>query len=286
MNILLTGSGGFIGTHLKSYLKKGYNLFTPRSYELNLLDRLAVKKYIETNNINFIIHSASCGVRINQNATLEEVAEPNIKMFDNLASATNRSCPMITFGSGAEYDKSQALIKVKEDVFGKSIPQDPYGYSKYIISKEIEKREHILNLRLFGIYGFGEDKSRVTSCIINDNLSHNPIMLNQNVVFDFIWIDDFCKVVKHFIDNPTKEKFINVTPSESTEIVKLAEMINSFSDYKSEIIINNKNMNKEYTGDNTKLLNEVKDFKFTPYEEGLKTLYKQIADSRQFPITL
>ena len=38
-NILLTGSGGFIGSHLKNFLKNKYNLFTPRSYELNLLDK-------------------------------------------------------------------------------------------------------------------------------------------------------------------------------------------------------------------------------------------------------
>ena len=58
-NILLTGSGGFIGSHLKEYLQNKYNLFTPRSFELNLLDSLSVKKYIETNKINFMIHSAS-----------------------------------------------------------------------------------------------------------------------------------------------------------------------------------------------------------------------------------
>lgn len=272
-NILLTGSGGFIGSHLKECLQKKYNLFTPRSFELNLLDGLSVKKYIETNKINFIIHSASCGVRITADATIEDVAKPNLEMFNNLADCVNPNCPMITLGSGAEYDKSRPLHKIEEEDFGKSIPKDPYGYSKYLISKEIEKRENILNLRIFGIYGQGEDVSRVTSCIINDNLNHRPITLNQNVVFDFIWIDDFCKIVEHFIEKPTKEKFINVSPTESIQIVDLANIVNDFSDFKSEIIIKNEGLNKEYTGDNNKLINEVKSFNFTSYEDGMKTFY-------------
>lgn len=272
-NILLTGSGGFIGIHVKNFLSEKFNLFTPRSFQLNLLDKNAVTEYAKENQIDFIIHSASCGVRISPNATNEEVAKPNIEMFQNLADL---DIPMMTFGSGAEYDKSRPLHKVKEEDFGKNIPQDPYGYSKYAISKEIEKRDNILNLRIFGIYGSYEDKSRVTSCIINDNLAHRPVLLNQNVVFDFIWIEDFCKIVEFFIKNPTSEKFINVTPTESIEIVELANIVNKFSDYKSEIIIKNQGFNKEYTGDNSKLLKIMKNFSFTSYENGMKKFYDEI----------
>jgi len=194
-------------------------------------------------------------------------------MFNNLADSADENCPMITFGSGAEYDKSKPLHKVKESNFDKSTPKDAYGYSKYLISKEIEKRENILNLRIFGIYGKREHPSRVTSCIVNDNLAKRPILLNQNVIFDFIWIEDFCKIVEHFVENPTKEKFINVTPKESIEIVELAKIVNSFSDYKSEIIIKKEGLNNEYTGDNSLLLNIIPDLKFTPFEDGLKSLF-------------
>ncbi len=272
-NILLTGSGGFIGKHLKNFFSKKFNLYTPRSFQLNLLDKKALSDYTKENKIDLIIHSASCGVRISPDATVEEVSKPNIEMFKNLADL---NLPMITFGSGAEYDKSRPLHKIKEENFGENIPQDPYGYSKYAISKEIEKRENILNLRIFGIYGVGEDKSRVTSCIINDNSRKEPIMLNQNVIFDFIWIEDFCKIVEFFVENPTKEKFVNVAPTESIEIVELAKIINDLSDFKSEIIIKKEGLNKEYTGDNSKLLKLMPDLQFTSYKDGMKKFYFQI----------
>ncbi len=275
-NILLTGSGGFIGTHIKNQLSEKFNLFTPRSYQLNLLDKDAVKKYVEDNNIEYIIHSASCGVRISPDATIDEVAKPNIEMFKNLSVLTSKDRPMITIGSGAEYDKSRPLCKVKESDFGKSIPKDPYGYSKYHISKIIEERENILNLRLFGIYGSGEDKSRVTSCIVNSNISKEPIVLNQNVKFDFLYIDDFCKVIEYFVNNPTEEKFINAAPTESIEILDLAKIVNNFSDYKSEIIVKKTGLNREYTADNKKLLSIIKDFTFTSYEDGMRKFYMEI----------
>lgn len=277
-NILLTGSGGFIGKHLKKFLSEKFNLFTPRSFQLNLLDKNAVADYVKANKINFIIHSASCGVRISPDATIEEVAKPNIEMFKNLADL---NLPMITFGSGAEYDKSRPLHKIKEENFGENIPQDPYGYSKYLISKEIEERENILNLRIFGIYGTGEDKSRVTSCIVNDNLAHRPILLNQNVVFDFIWIEDFCKIVEFFIENQTKEKFVNVAPTEIIEIVELAKIVNDFSDFKSKIIVKKDGLNKEYTGDNSTLLKLMPDLKFTSYAEGMKKFYSLMKNQSQ-----
>ncbi len=274
-NILLTGSGGFIGKHLKNQLSGKFNLFTPRSYQLNLLDKDDVKQYVEDNNIEYIIHSASCGVRISPDATIDEVAKPNIEMFKNLSELTSKDRPMITIGSGAEYDKSRPLCKIKESDFGKSIPKDPYGYSKYLISKMIEEKDNILNLRLFGIYGLGEDKSRVTSCIVNSNIAKEPIILNQNVKFDFIYIDDFCRIVEYFLNNSTNEKFINVSPTESIEIIDLAKIVNDFSDYKSEIIVKNPGMNREYTGDNAKLLSIIKDFSFTSYKEGMKKFYSQ-----------
>ena len=112
-NILLTGSGGFIGKHLVKHLN-GYNLFTPRSWELNLLDANATEKYIDENQIDFIIHSASYGVRITPDATLDEVAKPNIEMFNNLAQT---NLPMITIGSGAEYDKSKSKITFLKSLF-------------------------------------------------------------------------------------------------------------------------------------------------------------------------
>ena len=43
--ILLTGSGGFIGRNILEHFRTRYDVFAPRSYELNLLDTAAVDDY-------------------------------------------------------------------------------------------------------------------------------------------------------------------------------------------------------------------------------------------------
>jgi FtsH-binding integral membrane protein len=49
MNIFITGSNGFVGSHLKEYINtkySNYKLFLPSSKELDLSDELAVDDYI------------------------------------------------------------------------------------------------------------------------------------------------------------------------------------------------------------------------------------------------
>jgi GDP-L-fucose synthase len=273
-NILITGSGGFIGKNLKEFLQDKYNLFTPRSFEMNLLDEAVVKAYLLENKIDTVIHCAAYGTRIKSNDTMEEIGQQNIFMFQNIAKNLPKDAFMINLGSGAEYDKSQPLNKVKEGEFGNSVPKDSYGYSKYVISKEIENHSNIINLRLFGVYGKYEDESRFITYAINQNLAKKPIEINQNVIFDYLYIEDLCQIIEHFIKNKSSEKFLNVTPSQSISLFEIAEIVNEISDFKSEIIVKNAGLNNEYSGYNAKFLKEMVGFDFTPFEEGIKSLFK------------
>ena len=223
------------------------------------IDNLQAKRTYSCNKEVPVDGYITCSVTVDNDAVKIE-SDGNVNIYDL---------------KGEKYSKISDYQAVFYEsgtvVFG---PADD-KYSKYIISKEIEKRENILNLRVFGIYGFGEDSSRVTGCIINANIKKEPIILNQNVKFSFIWIDDFCKIVEYFLNHKTKEKFLNITPSESIEIVDLAKIVNDFSDYKSEIIVKKSGLNNEYTGDNSKLLNEIGKFDFTSYKDGLKIYYEK-----------
>ena len=270
--ILLTGSGGFVGQNLKEQLINQYTLYTPRSYELNLIDEDAVKKYFDENNIDFIIHCGSTGgYRTQQDR--DTTIEDNLKMVENLLKYKKQTCNIILFGSGAMYDKSRDLRKINENEIGKFIPKDLYGKSKLLIAEKIKNRNDVLCLNIFGCYGKNEKDSRFTTYAIKQNIQHLPIIINQNVVFDYLYIDDLCKIIEFFITNKfPKDNIINVTPSESISLKEIAEIVNETSNFKSEIIIKNPVLNFEYTGDNSKLLSNMKDLKFTSYKEGLKNL--------------
>ena len=184
MNILLTGSGGFIGRNLKEYLKDKYTLFCPRSYELDLTDQNAVEKYFNSYDINFIIHCGTTGgVRGVQDNP--ETLDDNIAMVNNILKYKREDCRVILFGSGAMYDKSRNLHKVRETEIGKFIPYDLYGQSKMKIAEITEKRNDLLCLNIFACYGYNEKESRFPSYAINQALRGQDIVINQNVVFDY-----------------------------------------------------------------------------------------------------
>jgi len=181
---------------------------------------------------------------------------------------------IIHCGSGAEYDKRQDLVKVEECDFNKNVPIDLYGYSKYIISNLANKSNNILNLRIFGLYGKYEDyKYKFISNAIIKNLFRLPIIINQNVYFDYLNIDDFVNIVDYFIWNKPLISSINVTPNLSIDLVSVAKIINEIGDFESEIIVLNGGLNKEYTGSNTLLLHNIGNYCFKSYYEGIKDLY-------------
>lgn len=280
MRILLTGSGGFIGKNLKSYLKDKYELLTPRSYELDLINTDAVAKYFKENDIDFVIHCGSVGgARGVQDR--DTTIEDNLAMVDNILANKKTATRVILFGSGAMYDKSRNLYKVKESQIGEIIPNDLYGKSKLLIAEKIKNRKDVLMLNIFACYGYGEKESRFPSYAINKAIQGEDILINQNVIFDYLFVEDMAKIVEHFITTEPKNNIINITPSKSSSLKEIAEIVQSYSQKNINIKILNEGMNFEYTGDNTLLLNNFENLKFTSLEVGLKSLFNYIVSSRK-----
>ena len=272
MNILLTGSGGFIGKNLKSYLQDKYKLLTPRSFELDLTDKAAVEDYFNRNKTDFIIHCGSVGGARgvdDKDTTIND----NLAMVNNLLKYKLPQTRVILFGSGAMYGKSRNLCKVKETEIGNFIPLDLYGQSKVKIAEIAKSRDDVLCLNIFGCYGYGEKESRFPSYAIDCALNNETIEINQNCVFDYLWVEDMQKIIEYFIENKPADKIINITPTVSISLKEIALTVNSFLAYPVNIIIKNPVMNKEYTGDNTLLKKNFKNINFTDYTTGLKKLY-------------
>lgn len=278
-NILITGSGGFIGKNLKKHLEKKYKILSPRSFELNLLDEDSVKKYFLDNKIDLIIHCATVGgVRGEKDAP--STFNENLNMFKNLEQARAKDVRIITFGSGAMYDKSRNLHKVKEEEIGNFEPSDLYGKSKMVLAKKIEETKNAICLNIFACYGEGEKEGRFPSYAIVQNLKQKDIIIENNCVFDYLFIEDLQKIVEHFILNWTDKKIINITPDESATMLEIAEIINKISANKTKINVLNSVSGLEYTGDNSRLKQEIPDLKFTELKVGLKKLFRHIKEAK------
>ncbi len=271
-NILITGSGGFVGKNLKEYFNSKYNLLCPRSFELDLTDCESVKNFFSNNSIDFVIHCASTG-GVRGCADPENCEQDNIKMVNNILFAKPETTKVIISGSGAAYSKKRDLKKVKETQIGEVVPEDQYGKSKMELCKLALSRRDMLCLNIFACYGKYEKESRFPSYAIIQNLKKEPVIINKNVVFDYLYIDDLCRIVEKFITSFPKSRVINVTPTKSISLLQIAQTVNQISGFESDIIFKEQGLNFEYTGDNSLLLKELPDFEFTDFNTGVTKLF-------------
>jgi len=246
-----------------------FDLLTPTHAELELEDKGAVDKYFEKNKIDIVINCASRGDR-------SGAIKHDLKIWTNLVNNANKVKRIIHIGSGAEYDKSRPIVRIKEEEFGKRIPDDDYGYTKYLISKFIEETKHdIVCLRPFAVFGKYEDpERRFISRSIRRALDYSPIVIYRNVKFDYLWVDDFVNIVDYFITNPPTYKFYNVGTGNPITLTEIARKIKYLSGKQIDIKVLQDGVENEYTCNNTRLVEEIGSFKFTPIDEALQKLYE------------
>src|SRR3990167_10748224 len=253
MKILITGGSGFVGKNLHESLRKSYDVIAPSSRDLNLLDYSKLESYIKKEKPNIIINAAVRGGTT--------VLDNTLRMFAGLMRVIDHVDKIIHFGSGAEYAKTRDLIKVKETDWGKYIPKDDYGLAKYMIHHIVRNEKKIVNLRLFGIYGKYEDyRYKFISNSIAKILFDLPIKIKQDVIFDYLYIDDLIPIVKYFIEHNWKYSSYNITPTESISLSSLVKKIIKISKVKKKMMVVNKKMNYQYTASNNRLVEKIHDY--------------------------
>ena len=114
----------------------------------------------------------------------------------------------------------------------------------------------------------------ITNTVVK-NLLRLPITINQNVFFDYMYVDDLLNAVEFYIENDARHKIYNASSGTKIDLLSLAALVNEASDFKSEISVLNEGLNNEYTSDNSLLKTEMKDkFKLTPHTEAIGKICK------------
>lgn len=271
--LFITGGSGFTGRILVEGMRDKYEILAPSHAELELLDEDAVRNFIKQNKIDVVIHAAIKPLHRNAKDTTDLVKN-NLRIFFNIARNSNYFSKMIYLSSGSIYDMRYYQPKMKEEYFDAHVPMDDTGLHKYVIAKYIENVENILDLRIFGLFGKYEDYSiRFISNMICKTIFDLPLTMHQNKKFDYVYSDDLPIIMKYFVEHDCKYKSYNITPDNSIELYKLAELVLKISGKKLPIIVGKEVMGLEYSGDNTRLRQEMTEFKFMAIEESVTKLY-------------
>jgi UDP-glucose 4-epimerase len=273
--VLITGPNGFIGRNLVEKLGPSYEVVSPAHSELDLMDDAEVRSFLERARVDTVLHCAT------HNATRTSTKDPtrvlfsNLRMFFNLARCEDLFGRMFFLGSGAEFDLRHYQPRMKETYFDRHVPEDDYGFSKYIMTKHAERSEKIYNLRVFGCFGPYEDwRIRFVSNAICKTLFDMDITMFQNVYFDYLYVDDLVRLVRLFLERSSLPYHAyNVCTGRSVDLMTIAELVRQISGKVVDIRAGTPGLKTEYSGNNERLLEEVGDFRFTPLATAIEELY-------------
>ena len=272
--IFVTGSSGFIGKNIIEQLGTKYKFVSPPHKDLDLLDSSRVDDFFKKNGyFDFVIHTAIIGGNRKVSNTFQ-IAVENLRMFFNVEKNKKHFGKMIHIGSGIEYGKEYPLKNMREEDFGLKIPRGNFGFYKYLCGKHIESTERIVNLRVFGLFGKYEDATiRFISNAICKHILGMPITINQNVYFDYLYVDDFIKILDYFLNHKSKYKSYNVTSGAKVDLLTITNKINRIAGRKSKIKITLKGLGNEYTANNSRLISEIGKFQFKKLDQAIFDLY-------------
>lgn len=271
--ILLTGANGFIGRNLSEKLKDKYTVYASNRKELDLFETKSVCDYLERNQFDIIIHTANVNTTHNKENSKYDSLDGNLRMFFNLVKCNDLYDKMYYFGSGAEYGMKHYIPDMQEEYFGTHIPQDPYGFSKYIMSKSCNENSNIYDLRLFGVYGkYEEYERRFISNAICRALAGKDITIQKNVYFDYLYVNDLADIMKWFVENEPEHRHYNVCRGTKIDLYSLAVMVRRILDIDCDILVAEEGWKPEYTGDNSRLICEMREYDFTSFEQSIGEL--------------
>jgi nucleoside-diphosphate-sugar epimerase len=223
MNILLTGSEGFIGQHLYNFLKNNHKVICIDKQTGNDLLTCDLKY-----NVDLVIHLAGLsGVR-------DSLERPTEYWEQNVIAGQRLF----------HYFKDTRILYASSSTAHEPW-RNPYAMSKY----GMEQLEHpnSLGLRFTTVYGSNARKNMLIPKIIRNDIQY----LNVNHTRDFVYVDDVVSAIDVVLNNDVRG-VIDVGTGVSNKLVDIAEYFKI--DYEPRIADETERLNN--TAD-TKILNSL-----------------------------
>ena len=175
MKILLTGGSGMVGSNILNHrISKEYEILSPSSKDLNLMEFDKVENYIQLKKPDMIIHAAGTvgGIKANMSNQFKFMSE-NILMGINIISASKNQKikKFINIGSSCMYPTDAKNPILEENILKGGFEPTNEGYA---LAK-------VANLKLCH-YVNNEDKNYLYKTVIPCNLygKYDKFDINQS----------------------------------------------------------------------------------------------------------
>lgn len=296
--ILVTGSCGFIGSHLIERFKniKDYQIFGTynkkkpnhkkfKNIKFIKIDLNDPKKFSKLpKNIDYVIHLAANRDSLLKYSEGDKQIYQNFNITQNLANYCIKiNCKNFIFLSSVYIYSGLKIENFKENYT--SYPIEPLGLSKFI-SESILKKTSIdhqfrcISFRVFTVYGKNSSDKQFVSSTIKKMRSKKTIIKfgNSKMQRDFIFIDDVVKAIELSLSKigsfDNNFESINLGSGRSISIKEAIKTIMNALKISKSLIFDDKSKlragDTNHKGDFTKLK---KLFNWSPkvkFEEGIK----------------
>ncbi len=295
--ILVTGGGGFLGTHVVEALKNqgatGENIQVPRTAQgLDLRKADDCERVVK--GMNSVIHLAANVGGIGKNQRF-----PGTLFYDNLAMGVH----MMEEGRIAGVDKfvavgtvcaypSDTQVPFREEDLWKGYPEEtnaPYGLAKkmLLVQSQAYRKQYGFNaiyLLPVNLYGEGDnfdpEDSHVIPALIRkfhearvSNLPQAEVWGSGKPTREFLYVKDAAEGIVLALEHYNKPDPVNLGSAFEISIRELAELIAKLSRYKGNIVFNTSKPDGQLRRklDTSLAENEFGFKSTTPFEDGLAT---------------
>ena len=239
INVLVTGSTGFIGSELSMYLiSKGYIVWNlDKQFDSQMQNQLCIDISKKTDfesilNMKFdvIVHCAA------QTDVRKSVEDPTLDLMSNGLGTLN----LIEFAAkigvanfvyinsgGAIYGNEELSLTEKSSI----APSSPYGLSKFIGEEYVRILSAKFgfkwsSLALSNVYGdVTKNKKGViyefSKCL---QTNRTPVIYGKEVTRDFVYINDVVRAVEKSLVAPTQCR-VNISSNIETSIYELYNLV-------------------------------------------------------------
>lgn len=255
--VLVTGGGGFLGSHLVSLLSEAgaQKIVVPRSSQYDLRDSEVCN--LITKNVDVVLHLAANvgGIGYNQNF-------PGSLFHDNLvmgvhlmeAARLNNVDKFVALGTVCAYPKYTPVPFKEEDLWN-GYPEEtnaPYGLAKkmLLVQAEAYRQQYGFNaiyLLPVNLYGPGDNFDPASSHVIpalirkfvvakQNNESSVTVWGTGKPTREFLYVADAARAIALATERYNESAPINIGSSFEISIAELATTIAEIIDYSGKII--------------------------------------------------
>lgn len=269
MNILVTGSNGFIGKNLIRHLScKNFNITGIDVNESDYKGKniLFIKKDLnkltqndlKDKNIETIIHLAQSPHYRDFPEQAEDLFRVNVMGTANLLEcARKKGINRFIFAStGNVYKSQKKLLKESDEIF----PVSFYAATKYsseLLAQQYSNYFEVVILRLFGVYG-SDQKGMLIQNMIEKVRMKEKITLAKNIGLEItpINIQDCVEIIDRVVTHKNLDSYsiFNVAGNEITRLNNIINNISSLLDIETVIEIT-EDEPYYFCGDNSKIIN-------------------------------